>query len=155
MSDTPELDQAAAARRQLAMHAQLPAAHWVLGGIVLVLAAGLPIWMTWLSPAGGDYAGWVIAGLGIAAAVHSAVRRRRSGVYLPKRMINYPGARWLWLVGIAVALGGFFTINALVASGQREIAFLVLPVVAVLVFAIQVTIRSAMRRDIEAGRVRP
>ena len=67
----------------------------------------------------------------------------------------YPGASRIWLVGIAVTLGGFFAISALVNSGQREIAFLVLPVVAVLVFATQVKIRSAMCRDIEAGRVRP
>lgn len=155
MSDAPELDQAAAARRQLAAHTQFSTTYWVFSGVFLVLVAGLPIWTTWLNPSGGRYITWVIAAVGIAAAVHSAGRRRSSGVYLPKRISNYPGARRVWLVGLAVTLAGFFTISALMHSGQRGIALLVLPVVAVLVLATQIKIRSTMRRDVEAGRVRP
>ncbi|MEU5845277.1 hypothetical protein [Saccharopolyspora shandongensis] len=155
MSGTPELDQVADARRRLAAHAQFPVTFWVLYGVALVLLAGVPIWMTWLSPADGPYVSWVIAALGIASAAYSWNRRRRSGVYLVKRISAYPSARLIWLAGIAVTLVGFFGIYALVDHGQRGIAFLVLPAVALAVFVTQVKTRSAMCRDIEAGQVRP
>lgn len=155
MSGSPELDQVADARRKVAAHAPFPVAYWVFYGVALVLLAGVPIWMTWLSSAYDPYVTWVIAALGIASAAYSWIRRRRSGVYLPKRISAYPSARPIWLAGIAVTVVGLLGIYALVDYEQRGIAFLALAVVALAVFLIQVKIRSAMRRDIEAGRVRP
>lgn len=155
MAGMSELDQVAEARRRLAAHAQFSVTYWTLYGVALVLLAGLPIWMTWLNPADRSYVSWVIAALGIASAIYSWIRRRRSGVYLRKRIGAYPSAWPIWLTGIAVTLVGFFGMHALVDNGERGIAFLVLPVVAIAVFVIQVKIRSAMVRDIEAGRVRP
>lgn len=154
MSDTPELDQVADARRRIAEHARLPAAYWVLIGVVVVLATGLPIWIS-LLPVGRPYVEWGLAAIVIASAVYSWTRRRRSGVYLPKRVGSYPGARPFWLAGIAVALAGFFVIDFMVGREQLGGAFLVLPVVALALFGIQIKLRSAMARDIEEGRVRP
>ncbi|MDA3644976.1 hypothetical protein LZ318_03655 [Saccharopolyspora indica] len=154
MTGTPELDQVAAARRQLATHAQYPAAYWVIYGAVLVLLAGLPIWNTWLRLGNGPYITSALAVLAVGAATYESVRRRRSGVHLRKRITAYPSARPIWLAGIAITLLGLFGIQALVSSGQREIALLVLPVVALAVLLVQLKTRSAMRRDIEEGRVR-
>ncbi|AXB45369.1 hypothetical protein [Amycolatopsis albispora] len=154
MPDRSELDQVAEARRRIAAHARFPVAYWVFYGVVLVLLAGLPIWMTWLRPADSTYVTWAIAAIGIGSAIYSWARRRRSGVHLAKRISAYPSARPSWLVGIGVTLAGFAGIYALVEHGQRGLAFLVLPVVALVVFVAQVKTRSAMYRDIEAGRVR-
>ncbi|PSK95705.1 hypothetical protein CLV63_114138 [Murinocardiopsis flavida] len=154
MTGKPELDQVADARSRLASHAPFPVTYWVLYGAVLVFLAGLPIWSTWLSPVGGSYVPWGIAAIGIASAAYSWARRRRSGVYLPKRISAYPGARPIRLVSLAVTLAGLAGIFALVEYGQREAALLVLPVVAAAIFVTQFMTRSAMRRDIEAGRVR-
>ncbi|RRO20553.1 hypothetical protein EIL87_01305 [Saccharopolyspora rhizosphaerae] len=155
MSGTPELDQVAHARRQLAAHSQFPAAYWVLFGIGMVLVAGLPIWISWLNATGASAVTWVIAAVGIASSFYSFGRRRRSGVSLPKRIGSYPGAWPWWLASVAVTLGGLLGITALVGAGQRGFALLVLPVVALLVLATQLKTRSAMRRDLEEGRVRP
>lgn len=155
MSDTPELDQVADARRRVAAHAQFPVAFWVVYGVVLVALIGLPIWMSWLSPAGGPSVSWALLAVGLAAAAYSWGRRRRSGVYLPKRVGAYPSARPIWLLGLGVTLIGFFSVDALVDAGQRGLAILVLPVAALAVFVVQLKTRSAMFRDIEAGRVRP
>lgn len=154
MSGTPELDQVAAARRQLATHAQYPAAYWVIYGVVLVLLAGLPIWNTWLSPGSGPYISSALTVVAAGSAIYASVRRRRTGVHLRKRITAYPGAWPIWLVGIAVTIAGLVGMQALVSGGQREIALLVLPVVALAVFLIQLKTRSAMRRDIEEGRVK-
>ncbi|MER7013173.1 hypothetical protein ABT324_17270 [Saccharopolyspora sp. NPDC000359] len=154
MTGTPELDQVAAARRQLATHAQFPAAYWGLYGVVLVLLAGLPIWNTWLGPDSGPYVSGALVVVAAGSVAYSAARRRRSGVHLRKRITAYPSAWPFWLVGIAVTALGLFGMQALVSSGHRDTAFLVLPVVAVAVFLVQLKIRSAMRRDIEEGRVR-
>ncbi|SEG90514.1 hypothetical protein SAMN02982929_05248 [Saccharopolyspora kobensis] len=154
MNGTPELDQVAAARRQLATHAQYPAAYWAAYGVVLVLLAGLPIWNTWLRPGSGPYISSALTVLAMGSAIYASVRRRRTGVHLRKRITAYPSAWPIWLVGIAIALIGLFGLQALVSSGQREIALLALPVVALAVFLIQFKTRSAMRRDIEEGRVR-
>ncbi|GAB3572295.1 hypothetical protein GCM10027445_29320 [Amycolatopsis endophytica] len=153
MSDTPELDQVADARRRLAVHAQFPVAYWVFFGVGLVVLAGLPIWTTWLGDS--PYVPWALAALAIASAVYSCSRRRRSGVHLRKRISAYPSAWPIWLTSVSVATVGFFGIYALVHAGQRGIALAVLPLVAIAVFVSEVKTRSAMRRDIEAGRVRP
>lgn len=154
MSDTPELDQVADARRRIAEHAHFPVAYWVLIGVVVVLATGLPIWIS-LLPTGRPYIQWGLAAIVLASAVYSWVRRRRSGVHLPKRVGSYPSAQPFWLAGIAVAFAGFFVINFMVAREQLGGALLVLPVVALALFGIQFKLRSAMARDIEEGRVRP
>jgi len=154
-ADTPALDQVADARRRLAAHARFPVAYWVLFGVFLVLVAGLPIWTSWSDIGNGALITWALAVAAIASVGYSWVRRQRSGVQLRRRITAYPSARPIWLAGLAVTAAGFFGIDALVHTGQRGIAFVVLPVVAVAVFASQVMTRSAMRRDIEAGRVRP
>ncbi|WP_243789076.1 hypothetical protein [Saccharopolyspora gloriosae] len=153
MSDTPELDQVADARRRIAAHTRFPVAYWTLAGVVLVLAAGLPIWI-FLLPTGRSYLEWGLVALVLASAVYSWTRRRRSGVYLAKRVGSYPSARPFWLGGLAVALVGFFVINFWVAREQIGSALLVLPVVGLAVFGLQIKLRSAMMRDIEQGRVR-
>jgi hypothetical protein len=155
MSDRPEFDEVNEARRQVAAHAQFSVTYWVINGVVLVLLVSIPIWLSWMSPTSGPYVWWGIAALAVGLTVHSWNRRRRSGVHLPKRVGAYPSARPIWLAGVAVTLVGYGGIHALVDNGQRGSAFLVLPVVAIALFVIQVKIRSAMRRDLEAGRVRP
>ncbi|MCX2730846.1 hypothetical protein OOZ19_11400 [Saccharopolyspora sp. NFXS83] len=154
MSDTPELDQVADARRRIAAHARFPVVYWVLSGVALVIASGLPIWFS-LLPGGRSYIEWALVAIVFASAIYSWSRRRRSGVYLPKRIGSYPGALPFWLASIVIMIIGFAGINVLVNNEQLGIAFLVLPVVAIAVFGIQIKIRSAMVRDIEEGRVRP
>ncbi|MGH8882729.1 MAG: hypothetical protein ACRD0P_36210 [Stackebrandtia sp.] len=155
MSDTPELDQVAEARRRLAAHAGFPRSYWVAYGILLVLVAGIPIWMSYLPSDDWTYLSWAIALVGVGSAVYTVVRRRRSGVYLSRRISSYPKAYRIWLAGIAVTAAGFFGIYQLVGHGHRDIALYVLAPVAVVVFLAQVATRSAMRADIEAGRVGP
>jgi hypothetical protein len=155
MSDTPELDQVAEARRRLAAHAGFPRAYWVVYGIVLVLCAGMPIWMSYLPSDDWMYLSWAVAVVGVASAVYSVVRRRRSGVYLSRRIRSYPKAYRIWLAGIVLTAGGFFGIYQLVEHSHRDIALYLLAPVAVVVFLVQAATRSAMRADIEAGRVAP
>lgn len=155
MAGSPELDQVAAARRQLAAHAQYPAVYWAVYAVFLVLVAGLPIWSPWLGPDNGTYVTGALAAVAAGAAVCTATRRRRTGVHLRKRITAYPSAWPVWLVGIAITAAGLFGIHALVSSGQRGLALVVLPIVAIAAFLIQVKTRSAMRRDIEEGRVTP
>jgi hypothetical protein len=153
MSETPELDQVADARRSLAAHAGYPRTYWAIFGLVLVLVAGLPIWMSYLPSADWGYLSWALALMGVGSAVYSLVRRRRSGVYLSRRISSYPKAYKIWLVGIVVTIGGFVGINQLVEHGHRDIALYLLAPVAVVVFITAVATRSAMRADIEAGRI--
>jgi hypothetical protein len=153
VSGTPELDQVAEARRRLAAHARFPRAYWVVYGVALVLLAGLPVWMSYLPSVDRVYLSWAIAALGIGSAVYAVVRRRRSGVYLPRRISSYPKARKIWLVGMLLTLGGFLAIQQLVGHGHRDVALYLLVPIAVAVFLVQVATRSAMRADIEAGRV--
>ena len=82
MSDTPELDQVADARRQIAEHARFSVTYWVLYGVLLVFLAGIPIWRPWTEAAGLPSVSWGIAAVGIGAAVCAWIRRRRSGVHL-------------------------------------------------------------------------
>lgn len=153
MSGAHPLDQVADARRSLAAHAEFPRSYWTIYGIVLVLAAGIPIWMSYLPSDDWAYLSWALAAVGIGSAVYSVVRRRRSGVYLPRRIRSYPTAHKIWLAGIALTIGGFLGIHHLVEHAQRDIALYMLAPVAVAVFIAQVATRSAMRADIEAGRV--
>lgn len=155
MDGTPELDQVHAARRTLAAHAGFPRAYWVVYGLVLVLFAGMPVWMSYLPTGDWTYLSWAIAAIGVASAVYTVARRRRSGVYLPRRIGSYPTASKFWLVGIVVTVVGFFGLAALVDHGHRVAALYVLAPVVVAVFVLQVATRSAMRADIEAGRVTP
>ncbi|TQM15801.1 hypothetical protein [Pseudonocardia kunmingensis] len=153
MSGTPELDRVADARRKLAAHAGFPRSYWVVYGLVLVLSAGLPVWVSYLPSDGWVYVSWAIAVLGVGSAVYAMVRRRRSGVYLSRRISAYPTAHRIWLAGLVVTFGGFVGIQQLVEHGHRDIALYVLAPLAVVVFVAQVATRSAMRADIEAGRV--
>ena len=155
MSGTPELDRVADARRKLAAHAGFPRSYWVVYGLVLVLSAGLPVWVSYLPSADWVYVSGAIAVLGVGSAVYVMVRRRRSGVYLPRRISSYPKAYKIWLCGIVVTFGGFLGIQQLVEHGHRDIALYVLAPIAVVVFIAQVATRSAMRADIEAGWVTP
>jgi hypothetical protein len=153
VSGTPELDQVADARRSLAAHAGFPRSYWAVYGLVLMLAAGMPIWMSYLPSDDWGYLSWVLAVAGVGSAVYSVVRRRRSGVYLPSRISSYPTAYKIWLAGIVVTIGGFLGIHQLVEHAHRDIALYLLAPVAVVVFIAAVATRSAMRADIEAGRI--
>ena len=155
MSGTPELDQVAEARRKIAAHAGFPRSYWAVYGLVLVLCAGLPIWVSHLPSTDWAYLSWALAALGIASAVYSVVRRRRSGVYLPRRISSYPTARRIWIAGILVTACGFLGIHQLVEHAHRDVALYLLVPVAVVVFAVQVATRRAMRADIEAGLATP
>ncbi|KID30514.1 hypothetical protein HQ32_02015 [Prauserella sp. Am3] len=155
MSEVPELDQVADARRRLAAHARLPLGYWVFYGVALVALAGLPLWTSWLGAADHPLVSWGVAALGIASAGYAWNRRRRTGVHLPKRVGAYPSARPWWLAGLALTLAGFGAIFTLVAQDLRPVAYGVLPVVAIAVFALQLKTRSAMEHDLQEGRVRP
>jgi hypothetical protein len=153
MSDKPELDQVADARRRIAEHAQFPTAYWAVYGVVLVLFAGVPIWLSF-APIGDSY--WftyVIAAIGIGSAVWQTIRRRRSGVYLPKRVGAYPTAYRYRRLAFVLTAVGFLGIWLLVHLDQRTVALIVLVPVAVAIFLAQLKTRSAMQADIEAGRV--
>lgn len=154
MASTPELDQVAEARRKLAAHADLPAAYWVFFTAASVLIAGLPVW-TSLLPGSGLYFQWAVLGVVLVATAHAVVRRRRSGVYLPRRITSYPGARLLWIAALAVTAIGYLGIHALVDSGLTGFALAALVPVAAVMLAGQMLVRSAMRRSIEDGRVTP
>ncbi|GAA0937070.1 hypothetical protein [Pseudonocardia zijingensis] len=155
MSGTPELDQVAEARRKIAAHAGFPRTYWAVYGVALVLCAGLSIWMSYLPSGDTTYLPWALAALAVASAVYSAVRRRRSGVYLPRRISSYPKARRIWIAGIVITACGFLGIHQLVEHAHRDIALYLLVPVAVVVFAVQVATRRAMRADIEAGLATP
>jgi uncharacterized membrane protein YfcA len=155
MASVPELDQVAEARRRIAETTRYPRAYWVVFGLALVLFAGVPIWMSLLPVADHDYLSWAFAAVCLASAAYSLIRRRRSGVRLPRQISAYPSAQRIWIVVAAVTVGGFFGIQALVNHDHRDIAFVVLPVVALAVFLGQVAIRRAIRDDLEAGRVVP
>lgn len=154
-SGTPELDQVADARRRIAAHAVFPTTYWALHGVVLVAIAGIPIWLSFLGATGSSWVPWAMLAVAVAAAVHSRIRRRRTGVYLPKRISSYPSAMPYWVASLVATAVGFGGLHSLVDSGRRGTALLVLPVVAVVVFTAQYLTRSAMRRDVEEGRVRP
>lgn len=152
MSDTPELDQVAEARRKLASYAEFSRTYWALYGIALVLIAGIPIWVSFLPESAGGVQ-WVLLAIGLGSAAYSLVQRRRTGVQLPRRIGAYPSARKVWLVVIAVTLASVAGIYALVGNGQRVIAAVILIPVAAVIFAGQVLTRARMRDDIAAGRV--
>jgi hypothetical protein len=155
MSSSPELDQVTEARRRLAEHAGFPRTYWVLYAFVSVFFAGVPIWMSYLPADDWQYMSWAIAAIGLASTAYVVIRRRVSGVHLPKGVSAYPGAQRIWFGTLAVTIGGFFAIQALVTHDHRGLALaLLLPVAAVLFFG-QISIRRAMRADLEAGRVTP
>jgi hypothetical protein len=154
VSETPELDQVAGARRALAAHAQLPRYYWVISGIAFVLLVGTPIWLSYL-PSGRAHLPWVLVAVGVGSAAYSILRRRRSGVQLARRISSYPTAYRIWIgTGIAT-IGGAVGVQLLVQNGHRLVALWLLVPFAVGVVIAQVAIRSAMAADIEAGRVRP
>ncbi|ANY09629.1 hypothetical protein [Pseudonocardia sp. HH130630-07] len=155
MSDTPELDQVAAARRKVADQLDFPLTYWVFLGIALVFFMSVPLLLSWLPRDASPYLSWAIAAVGISSAVYSFVKRRRSGVYLPKRIGAYPSARPLWMAEMILSIAGFIGMYALVNADQRGYALALLPVLAIAIFVLQLRTRSAMRRDIEAGRVTP
>ena len=154
-SGTPELDQVADARRKLAAHADFPTTYWVVYGVALVAIAGIPIWMSVLGATGSPSVSLVLLAVAVVAATYSRIRRRRTGVYLPKRISSYPSAMPWWVASLVATAVGFAGLQWLVGDDQRGTALLVLPVVAVVVFTTQYLTRSAMRRDVEEGRVRP
>ncbi|PDP86695.1 hypothetical protein CQJ94_15480 [Glycomyces fuscus] len=154
MTHHPELDQVADARRKLAAHADLPAAYWVFLALASVLIAGLPIW-SWLLPGSGPYFQWAVFVVVVAATAYAVIQRRRSGVYLPRRITSYPGARLAWITALAVTGAGFLGINVLVDRDLIGFALAALVPVAVIVLVGQMLVRSAMRRSIEDGRVTP
>ena len=154
MSGSPELDQVLEARRKLAAHAGFSRTYWVLQGCVLVLLAGLPIWLSYL-PGAAPGAQWVLVAIAVAAAAHSVLRRRRSGVQLPRRSTAYPSAWRLRYAMLAVSVAGLGLIHVLVVGGHRTAALVVLLPVAAVIFAGQLRIRAKMRDDIAAGRIAP
>ncbi|PRY00841.1 hypothetical protein [Allonocardiopsis opalescens] len=154
MADTPELDQVAEMRRKIAAHAELPRAYWVVFAAVCVLIAGIPIWSSFL-PGADAYLRWGLLAVALGSAAYAVVRRRRSGVYLPRRVFAYPSARGLWVAVMAGTAAGFVGVYILVDLGQLGIALAALVPVAVLASVGQIRIRTVMRRDLEAGRVNP
>lgn len=152
MSDTPELEQVADARRKLATYAEFSRTYWALYGVALVLMAGIPIWVSFL-PESVSGVQWVLLAVGLASAAYSLVRRQRTGVQLPRRISAYPSARRVWFVVLATTLASIAGLYALVGNGQRVIAAVVLIPVAAIIFAGQFLTRAKMRDDIAAGRV--
>ncbi|MEQ3554152.1 hypothetical protein WIS52_27105 [Pseudonocardia nematodicida] len=154
MSDTPELARVAAARRALSEHAGFPTSYWVVTGAALVLMAGIPIWASFL-PGGLPGVQWALLGVAAAAAAWAVLRRRRSGVALPRSVRAYPGARRVRPLVFLVTLAGLASIHLLVGNGQRVVALVVLVPVAVLIVLGNMWVRARMRDDIAAGRVTP
>ncbi|GAA0993610.1 hypothetical protein GCM10009551_056210 [Nocardiopsis tropica] len=154
MASTPELDQVAEARSRIAAHASLPGSYWVFLAFAGTLIAGLPIWRA-LLPTAGAYLDWGLVVLAAASAVYAIVRRRRTGVYLPRRVTSYPGARILWVATLAATGAGFLGIQALVDHGHMGLALAALVPVATVMLVGYMLVRAAMRRSIEAGRVKP
>lgn len=154
MADTPELDQVAEARRRLVARSELPLAYWVLFAAASVLIAGLPIW-TSLLPGSGLYLQWAVLGAVLVSVAFAVVQRRRSGVYLPRRVTSYPGARLLWITTLAATGAGYVGIDALVDRGLLGFALAALAPVAAVMLVGHVLTRSAMRRSIENGTVTP
>ncbi|MFD0773199.1 hypothetical protein ACFQZ2_04580 [Streptomonospora algeriensis] len=154
MADTPELDQVAEVRRKLAARSELPLAYWVLFTAASVLIAGLPIW-TSLLPGSGLYFQWGALGAVLISVAYAVIQRRRSGVYLPRRVTSYPGARLLWITTLAATGAGYLGISALVDRGLTGFALAALVPVAAVMLVGHVLTRSAMRRSIEDSRVTP
>ncbi|WDZ93054.1 hypothetical protein [Nocardiopsis sp. HUAS JQ3] len=154
MNSNPELDQVADARRRLADHTDPPTAFWVFLAAASVLIAGLPIWSA-LLPGSGPYFQWAILGVVVIATVYSVIQRRRSGVYMPRYVFSYPGARLMWIAALAITGVGYIGITLLVDQGMTGFALAALVPVAALVLAGQMLVRSAMRRSIENGRATP
>jgi hypothetical protein len=154
MTEVPALDQVADARRKLAAHAGFPVAYWVALAAAIVLMAGLPIWMS-LFPDGITWLQWGLAAIALGSAAYTVLRRRSSGVHLPRRVTSYPGARMVWAGVLTFTVAGYFGVKALVDSGNRGVALAVLLPFAAVVLVGQMSVRKAMRRDIEAGRVTP
>jgi hypothetical protein len=154
MASTPELDQVAEARRRIASHTSPPGSYWAVFAVVCVLLAGLPIWRT-LLPTEGAYLDWALVAVAAASAVYAIVRRRRTGVYLPRHVASYPGARTLWIAVLAATAAGFLGIQALVDHGHTGLALAALVPVAAVPLVGYMRVRAAMRRSIEAGRVKP
>lgn len=154
MSDTPELDQVADARRKLATYAGFSRTYWALCAVAFVLMAGIPIWMSFL-PWSSSGIQWVLLAVGLASAAYSVIRRRRSGVALPRRIGAYPGARPVWVAVLALTVVSFGGIYVLVDNGHRVAALVILLPVAALILAGHIRIRAKMRDDIAAGRVAP
>ncbi|GAB3477793.1 hypothetical protein [Nocardiopsis coralliicola] len=151
--DATPLDQAAEARRALAARNAPPASFWVTQGIGGVLAAGLPIWMSLLGVE-GNYLPWVLAAVALLATASAWFQRRRSGVSLPRHAMAYPSARRLHVAVLIATLLGLIAIFTLVDRGQEGTALIVLAPVALASLAGNLWMYAAMRRDIEAGRVR-
>ncbi|GAB2487669.1 hypothetical protein [Nocardiopsis aegyptia] len=154
MADHPDLEQVAEARRRLAAHTELPLAYWILFAAASVLIAGLPIW-TSLLPGSGHYLQWALVGVVLVSVVYAVVQRRRSGVYLPRRVTSYPGARLLWISTLAATGAGYLGISALVDRGLTGLALAALVPVAAVMLVGHVLTRSAMRRSIQDGRATP
>ncbi|NKY99407.1 hypothetical protein [Nocardiopsis alborubida] len=154
MDSNTALDQVADARRKLAAHTDLPAAYWVFFALASVLIAGLPIWSS-LLPGSGLYFQWGVFGVVLVATAYAVVQRRRSGVYLPRHITSYPGARLMWIAALVVTGAGYLGINVLVERDLIGFALAALVPVAVVVLAGQMLVRSAMRRSVEDGRVTP
>ncbi|MFE9243702.1 hypothetical protein [Nocardiopsis sp. NPDC006938] len=150
---TPPLDQAAEARRRLAAHTAPPASFWALQAVGCTLVAGLPIWMSLLA-LDGRHLQWVLVAVAVAAAALSWVRRRRTGVTLPRWASSYPSARRPRVVVLIVTVLGLIAIHTLVGQGQVGLALAVLGPVALASLCGYLWVHAAMRRDIESGRVR-
>ncbi|WP_017543210.1 hypothetical protein [Nocardiopsis prasina] len=150
---TPPLDQAAEARRRLAAHTAPPASFWVVQAVGCTLVAGLPIWMPLLS-IDARYLQWILVVVALAAAGLSWVRRRRTGVTLPRWASAYPSARRPRVVVMIVTVLGLIAIHTLVGRGQEGLALAVLGPVALASLGGYLWVHASMRRDIEDGRVR-
>lgn len=152
MSDTPELDQVADARRKLSTYAEFSPTYWALSGVALVMIAGIPIWTSFL-PVLQSGIQWVLVAVAVAAAAHSMIQRRRSGVQLPRRIGAYPSARKVRFAVLAVTIASLGGIYLLVDNGHRLAAFVALVPAAAVILVGQIWTRARMRDDIAAGRV--
>lgn len=152
MADRPDLDQVVEARRKLSAYAGFPRTYWALHGIALVLIAGLPIWISFL-PGQRSYAEWVLLAVALASAAYSVIRRRRSGVALPRRIDAYPSARRPRFTVLALTAASVCALYALVENDHRVVAMIVLIPVVAFIFVGQIWTRAKMRDDIAAGRI--